>query len=106
MFGPGTNGVNGTKIIYNSECQMRYILGCIDMVLAAGATSATVRTEVSADYHWRSQDRLQTMVYAHPKVSSYYKNSSGELPTLYAWRIVDYWKWTNRPNPDDYELQP
>ena len=26
------------------------------------------------------------------------------MPTLYAWRIVDYWKWTNRPNPDDYEL--
>lgn len=27
-------------------------------------------------------------------------------PTLYAWRMVDYQKWTNRPNPDDYELRP
>ena len=34
MFGPGTNAVNGASIIYNSECQMRYIMGCIDMVLA------------------------------------------------------------------------
>jgi 4-hydroxyacetophenone monooxygenase len=21
-------------------------------------------------------------------------------------RIFDYWGWTNRPNPDDYELRP
>ena len=105
MYGPGTNAVNGTSIVYNSECQMRYILGCIDMVLANGAGSATVRSDVAMDYHRRRQDKLRTMVYAHPAVSSYYKNSAGELPSLYAWRIVDYWKWTNRPNPDDYELR-
>lgn len=105
MFGPGTNAVNGASLIYNSECQMRYILGCIDMVLTSGAASAMPRAEVCTDYDRRSQARLKTMVYSHPAVtSSYYKNSAGELPTLFAWRIVDYWKWTHRPNPDDYEL--
>ncbi|MGH3678057.1 MAG: flavin-containing monooxygenase [Mycobacterium sp.] len=106
MYGPGTNAVNGASIIYNSECQMRYILGCIDMVLSEEVGSATVRAEVCDDYNLRSQEQLKTMVYSHPTVTSYYKNSSGDLPTLYAWRIVDYWKWTNRPNPDDYELRP
>lgn len=47
----------------------------------------------------------KTMVYTHPSVSSYYKNSTGDVPTLLPWRMVDYWKWTNRPNPDDYELR-
>jgi 4-hydroxyacetophenone monooxygenase len=43
------------------------------------------------------------MVYTHPAVGmSYYKNSAGDVPTLFAFRIADYWKWTNRPNPDDY----
>jgi len=37
---------NGASIIYNSECQMRYIMGCIDMVLAGGFGSATVRADV------------------------------------------------------------
>ena len=46
------------------------------------------------------------MVYTHPKVVSYYKNSSGTVPTLYVGRIVEYWKATNRPDPDDYELRP
>lgn len=105
MYGPGTNAVNGASIIYNSECQMRYILGCIDMVLAGGVRSATPKAQVCADYNRRNRDRLDTMVYTHPKVVSYYKNSAGAVPTLYGSRIVDYWKWTNRPNRDDYELR-
>ena len=106
MYGPGTNAVNGASIIYNSECQMRYIMGCVDMVLASGVRSASPRAEVCDDYNRRNQDRLKTMVYTHPKVVSYYKNSVGTVPTLYGFRIADYWKWTNRPDPDDYELRP
>lgn len=106
MYGPGTNGVNGASIIYNSECQMRYIMGCIDMVLAGGVGSVMPTVEVCDDYNRRAQQRLSQMVYSHPAVSSsYYKNSSGGLPTLYGFRIFDYWRWTNSPNPDDYEMR-
>jgi 4-hydroxyacetophenone monooxygenase len=106
MYGPGTNAVNGTSIIYNSECQMRYVLGCIDMVLTGGGRSAMPRADVCDDYHRRNQERLKKMVYTHPKVASYYRNSTGAVPTLYGFRIVDYWKWTSRPNPEDYEIRP
>lgn len=105
MYGPGTNAVNGTSIIYNSECQMRYIMGCIDMVLVSNARWAAPRSEVCADYHRRNQQRLRTMVYTHPKVVSYYQNAAGEVPTLYGFRIADYWKWTSQVNPDDYEMR-
>jgi 4-hydroxyacetophenone monooxygenase len=106
MYGPGTNAVNGTSIIYNSECQMRYVLGCIDMVLTTGGRSAVPRADVCDDYNRRNQDRLKKMVYTHPKVASYYRNSTGAVPTLYGLRIVDYWKWTSRANPEDYEIRP
>lgn len=106
MYGPATNAVNGASIIYNSECQMRYILACIDMLLASGAKAAEPRAEVCADYNQRNQERLKTMVYTHPAVSSsYYKNSTGDVPTLFGWRIFDYWNWTRRANPADYELR-
>jgi len=105
MFGPGTNAVNGASIIYNSECQMRYIMGCLDMVLAGGFGSATVRADVCDDYNRRARERLKQMVYTHPAIpSSYYKNSEGHVPTLYAFRIFDYWRWTSRVNPEDYEF--
>ena len=57
MYGPGTNAVNGASIIYNSECQMRYIMGCIDMVVAGGFASAMPRAEVCDDYNRRNQER-------------------------------------------------
>ncbi|WP_445170427.1 flavin-containing monooxygenase [Mycolicibacterium sp. Dal123E01] len=107
MYGPGTNAVNGASIIYNSECQMRYIMGCLDMVMAGGLGSVTPRVTVCDDYNRRAQERLSQMVYSHPAVtSSYYKNAAGGLPTLYGFRIFDYWRWTSRPNPGDYDLRP
>ncbi|MEB4209786.1 NAD(P)/FAD-dependent oxidoreductase [Mycobacterium sp. 94-17] len=106
MYGPGTNAANGASIIYNSECQMRYIMGCIDLILAGDGRSLMPKADVCDDYNRRSIEKLQTMVYTHPAVNSYYKNSAGTVPSLYAWRIVDYWNWTNRPNPQDFELRP
>ena len=85
--GPGTNAVNGASIIYNSECQMRYIMGCIDMVLAGGCGRPAPRADVCDDYNRRNQDRLKTMVYTHPKVVSYYKNAAGTRS--HALRISD-----------------
>nr|WP_261876140.1 hypothetical protein [Mycobacterium marinum] len=59
-----------------------------------------------SDYNQRSQRQLETMVYTHPAVcSSYYKNAAGDVPTLFAWRILDYWNWTNRPDRNHYEFR-
>jgi len=49
----------------------------------------------------RSHERPKTIGHWPPA-----KNSEGNVPTLYAWRILDYWNWTKRPNPDDYQLRP
>jgi 4-hydroxyacetophenone monooxygenase len=104
MYGPGTNAVNGVSIIYMSECQMHYIMGCLDLLIAENLSSLEPRTQVHADYRRRSQEAASEMVYTHPSVSSYYKNSAGSTPTLFPFRIIDYWRWTRRPNPDDLEL--
>lgn len=105
MYGPGTNAVNGVSIIYNSECQMRYIMGCLDMVIARDAGSAAPRKEVVEEYHQRNAENLKHFVYTHPAVTSYYKTGAGAVPTLYGGRILDYWTWTSQANPDDYEFR-
>ncbi len=80
---------------------MRPIPGCIDMVLAECDRSAMPRSEVCHDYSRHSRQQLKPMVYTHPAVaSSYHKNPAGDVPTLFDWRILDYWSWTNRPDPD------
>ena len=104
MYGPGTNAVNGVSIIYMSECQMHYIMGCLDLLIAEDLGSLEPRGEVHEDYRRRSREAASQMVYTHPSVSSYYKNSTGSTPTLFPFRIVDYWNWTRRPNPEDFDM--
>lgn len=106
LYGPGTNAVNGASIIYNSECQMRYALGCIDMLLTSGARALTPRPDVCADYTRWNLGLLRTQVYTHPKiVNSYFRNSTGDTPTLYGGRISEYWARTSAPDPTDYEFR-
>ncbi len=103
MYGPKTNAVNGTSLFFQSECWMRYILGCIDRLVADGARAMEPRQDVHDDYDRRTNDELAQMVWAHPSIEhSYYKNSKGELHTVQPWRIVDYWRWTSAPDPEDY----
>ncbi len=105
MYGPGTNAVNGASIIYNSECQMRYALACIDLLLASGARRLEPRAEVCAQYTDWNSEQLRGFVYTHPAVvSSYFRNSAGDVPTLYGGLISDYWRRTSSADPADYEF--
>jgi 4-hydroxyacetophenone monooxygenase len=104
FYGPGTNAANGSSLIWLSECQMRYILGCLDL-LASGHVSLEVRKDVHDEYFQATQNELLTMVWSHPAVSSYYKSADGRIYTVMPWRNIDYWHWTQTPNPDDLVLE-
>ncbi len=104
FYGPGTNAANGSSLIWLSECQMRYILGALDL-LASGHRSLEVRKDVHDAYFHATQDELLTMVWSHPAVSSYYKSADGRIYTVMPWRNIDYWHWTQAPNPDDLVLE-
>ena len=103
MYGPGTNLASGGSLIFHSECQMRYISGCLDHLIDGGHRWMEPRQDKTDDWVRRSQEEMRTMVWAHPSVAhSFYKNSHGEVYTLSPWRLVDYWAWTRVPEPDDF----
>jgi 4-hydroxyacetophenone monooxygenase len=45
------------------------------------------------------------MVWSHPGMNSWYKNSEGRVTTTSPWRLVDYWRWTKEPDLADFELE-
>ena len=54
----------------------------------------------------RSQAEMRKMVWSQPSVKhSFYKNAFGEVHILSPWRLVDYWRWTREPNPDDFVIR-
>ena len=46
LYGPNTNIVINGSIVYFSECEVRYVLGCIELLLRGGTTarSTSART--------------------------------------------------------------
>ena len=106
MYGPGTNLAHGGSLIFHSECQMRYITGCIELLLTTGAAAMEPRREVHDEYYARTQRELEGLVWSQPSVThSWFKNPEGKIHVLSPWRLVDYWNWTKAPDPGDFLLR-
>jgi 4-hydroxyacetophenone monooxygenase len=105
MNGPGTWLASGGSLIFHSECQMRYISECLEMLIEGGHATMEPTVEKTTDWHDRSQAEMAKMVWAHPTIKhSFFKNSFGEIHTLSPWRLVDYWTWTREPDPGDFVI--
>ena len=105
LFGPATNLAFGGSLIQNSECQMRYIMGCLKALLEAGKTTIECRQAVCDDYNLRMRALHANMVWEHSSVkTSFYKNSKGHATLLSPWKILDYWTWTKAPDMEEFVL--
>jgi 4-hydroxyacetophenone monooxygenase len=106
LYGPGTNSASGGSIIFLAECQVRYLMGCVARLVAAGPGAALEVTQDAHDaYNERLQAELATMVWSHPSIRhSWFRNAAGKIFVLTPWRMVDYWSWTREPDPAHYTL--
>ncbi len=105
MYGPGTNLASGGSLIFHSECQMRYISGCIKQLIAGDHRAMEPRETVHDEYFERTQRELEGLVWTHPSIThSWYKNASGRIHILSPWRLVDYWDWTRSPSLEDFDI--
>jgi len=106
MYGPGTNLAHGGSLIFHSECQIRYVLRCIEMMLAGGRVAIECKRDAHDAYMRRHDEAMARMVWSHPSIkSSWYRNGSGRVTVLSPWRLLDYWRWTQRPDPSDFVLE-
>ena len=106
MYGPGTNLAHGGSLIFHSECQMRYITECLELLINGGHACLESREDKATEWHERSQAEMRKMVWSQPSIKhSFYKNSFGEVHILSPWRLVDYWSWTREPNRDDFVIR-
>ncbi len=106
MYGPGTNLAASGSLIFHAECQARYIMGCLRLLLERGAQGIEVGAEVSAAYARELEDTLARTIWSHPAVkSSWYRNSRGKVTVLSPWKLLDYWAWTREPASDEYRIR-
>ena len=102
LYGPNTNLAHGGSIIFHSECQVRYILGCLGLLLE-GDHAQIECTESAHDAYNAEVDAAHArMIWSHPHVTNWFRNASGRVITNSPFRLVDYWSMTRAPRPTDF----
>lgn len=105
LYGPGTNLAHAGSIIFHSECQVRYVMGCLRALVERGLQTLDCRREVHDAYVERFEREHAGLVWSHPGMTSWYKNERGRVIATSPWRLVDYWRWTREPDLGDYVLR-
>jgi 4-hydroxyacetophenone monooxygenase len=106
MYGPNTNSGAGGSYFFIGESQCRYISDLIGRMVSDGIGSVDCRQDV----HDRWVDAIDTqhaqMVWSHPGMTTYYRNSRGRVVVNSPYRMVDYWRMTHDADLGDYNVEP
>ncbi len=104
LYGPNTNIVINGSIVYFSECGVRYVLGCLGLLLAGGHRALDVRKDVHDEFNQRVDAENALMAWGRSDVNSWYKNEHGHVAQNWPFTLLEYWQRTLAPDPDDYQL--
>ncbi len=99
----GPNHAGGLNIV--SEAQVHYMIECLDWMITNGAKTIEPTRPAFERHNRRIDDRMQHMIWTHPKAHSYYQNSKGRPVGPWPFRLVDMWNEMRSPVPDDYLLR-
>jgi len=102
LFGPNTNLAHGGSIVFQAECQMRYVTGCLVQMLEGDVDSIEVRRDVHDDYNARVDAEHGELVWAHPGMNNWYRNAKGRVFAPMPWPLVKYWRMTHDPDLSEY----
>ena len=95
LGGPNTSPTNNS-VIYMIESQVRYVIGCLEMIRRDGAME--VRPEVFAEYQHSMRSWLKDTVW-NGQCRSWYKTESGLITNTWPLRAYRYRLATRLPSP-------
>ena len=104
LYGPNTNIVHGGSIIYQVECQVRYVMSCIFELIQTDIKSIECKNDVNVTYNQEVQKLSENLAWGHPDVDSWYKNSKGRVVNNSPFCLQEYWERTHDPDFENFIL--
>jgi hypothetical protein len=102
LYGPNTN-LGHNSIIFMIECQVRYVMRCLDELGRRGARWLDVKRDAMARSNAELQRALAKTTWSSD-CNSWYKTSDGKITNNWSGRTAEYWRATRKPNFDELEL--
>jgi 4-hydroxyacetophenone monooxygenase len=104
LLGPNTFPGHGGSGVLTSELAMRYVMETLATMVRDGVRTVECRREVHDAYNDRLDEALAGTIWAHPGMTTYYRNSRGRIVVPMPWSNVEYWHMIRRPDLADYHL--
>ncbi|KWV48086.1 monooxygenase [Bradyrhizobium macuxiense] len=102
MLGPNSGPAHGGSVIFQSECQSRYISACLVEMIENDIAAIDVHPDAHDEYIRNVDAEHEQLIWTHPGMTTYYRNGSGRVFSAMPWRFVDYWKMTHDPDFTQY----
>jgi 4-hydroxyacetophenone monooxygenase len=102
MLGPNSGPAHGGSVIFQSECQSRYISACLVEMIEQRIAAIDVRRDAHDSYVRKVDAEHEQLIWTHPGMTTYYRNKQGRVFSAMPWRFVDYWAMTHDPDLRDY----
>ncbi len=104
LYGPNTNIVVNGSIIFFSECEVQYVMGCLKMLFDGGHHALDCKPDVHDAYNERIDALNKLRTWGASTVNSWYKNDKGRSAQNWPGNLIEYWQQTREPNPADYVI--
>jgi 4-hydroxyacetophenone monooxygenase len=103
-YGPNTNIVVNGSIIFFSECEVRYILGCMKLLIEKNSKSIECKQEVHDKFNREVDAENDKMAWGISHANTWYKNDKGRVTQNWPYPLVEFWQRTRVPDEADYKL--
>jgi 4-hydroxyacetophenone monooxygenase len=102
----GPNSFPGSgSFTFFMETQMRYVRGLLNEMFRRGIRAVDATEQANADYNDLVDSLHAQMVWTHPGMTTYYRNSIGRVIFVMPFLNLDYWNMTSRPDLENYTLR-
>ncbi|MFO7552498.1 MAG: NAD(P)/FAD-dependent oxidoreductase [Haliea sp.] len=105
LYGPNTQFGHGGSLISIVERQMHYVMSLLQAMFDEGLHSVDVRLEVHEAYSREIDRRHEQMIWTHPGMSTYYRNSRGRVVVCNPFRIIEFWGLTDAANLAEFNTR-
>lgn len=105
LYGPNTNIVIGSSIVFFVECQLRYISGCLKLQVEEGCRSLECRKELMDAYNEQIDALNSQRAWGAPAVSSWYKNKRGRVTQNWPGTHGEYWQQMRAPGVEELMIE-
>jgi 4-hydroxyacetophenone monooxygenase len=105
IYGPNSNGSGGSYLAW-AETQVGYIMQLLQPMIDGRVGAIEPRREVNDAYNAEVDAAHARMIWTHPRLNTYYRNTRNRVVVNVPWTVLGYWTRLRHADLEDYVVEP